>query len=82
MNILLLQIYSKTISHPNAGWHIFNTLEVVLGDINGDNILNILDIVLIVNILSNEYSLIADANEDESIDVLDVILIVNILLDI
>ena len=50
------------------------------GDINGDEILNILDIVLMINmILSNEYSIVADVNEDGSVDVLDVVLMVNIL---
>ena len=52
----------------------------ILGDINGDEILNILDIVLMINmILSNEYSIVADVNEDGSVDVLDVVLMVNIL---
>jgi hypothetical protein len=52
----------------------------ILGDINGDEILNVLDIVLMINmILSNEYSVVADVNEDESVDVLDVVLMVNIL---
>jgi len=54
--------------------------DFILGDINGDELLDILDIVLMINmILSNEYSVVADVNEDGSIDVLDVILMVNIL---
>ena len=52
----------------------------ILGDINGDEVLNVLDIVLMINmILSDEYSVVADVNEDESVDVLDVVLMVNIL---
>ena len=35
----------NTASHPNAGWHTFNTLEFILGDINGDDSINIQDIV-------------------------------------
>ena len=51
------------------------------GDINGDEVLDILDIVLMVNmILSNEYSVVADVNEDESVNILDVIIMVNILI--
>ena len=53
----------------------------ISGDINGDEILNVLDIVLMINmILNNEYSVVADVNEDESINVLDVVLMVNILI--
>ena len=52
----------------------------ILGDINGDEVLNVLDIVLMINmILSDEYSVVADVNEDGSVDVLDVVLMVNIL---
>ena len=55
--------------------------DTLLGDINEDGILNILDIVIIVNqVLSNEYTLLADVNEDGFVDVLDVVMVVNILL--
>ena len=54
--------------------------EVILGDINDDEILDVLDIVLMINmILSNEYNVVADVNEDGSVDILDVIVMVNIL---
>ena len=53
----------------------------ILGDINGDEVLDILDVVLMINIiLNNEYSVVADVNEDGSVDILDVVLMVNILL--
>ncbi len=72
-----------------SNW-IYDTIEgcesicldetIILGDLNTDGILNILDIVLMINmILSNEYSLIADVNEDGSVDILDVVIMVNIL---
>ena len=55
---------------------------IVLGDINNDGILNILDIVLMINmILANDYSVISDVNEDGSLDILDVVLMVNILVN-
>ena len=54
--------------------------EGILGDINEDGSLDILDIVLIINmILSNEYSMVADVNEDGFVNILDVIVMVNIL---
>jgi hypothetical protein len=50
----------------------------VLGDVNGDGILNVLDVVLMVNmILADEYDVIADMNEDGSLNVLDVVMLVN-----
>ncbi len=53
----------------------------ILGDVNQDGILNILDVVLIINlVLSNQYNLIADVNEDSSVNILDVVMMVNILL--
>jgi len=73
----------KTVSHPNAGWHTFNTLEFILGDINGDNSVNIQDIVLVVNfVLGGEYNNLADLNLDSTINVLDVIQLVNIILNL
>ena len=54
----------------------------MLGDINGDGILNILDLVSLVNlILSNEYIDIGDLNADDILNVLDIVLMVNLILD-
>ena len=51
------------------------------GDLNGDFIHNILDILamidLIINNINND---LADMNEDGIIDILDVIVIINIIL--
>ena len=50
------------------------------GDVNGDGVVNILDVVAAVNIvLSGEYQVSVDLNEDGSVDILDVILIVLII---
>ena len=53
------------------------------GDLNNDNIINILDIVIIVNsILNNStYNICNDMNEDGYINVLDIIIIANIILN-
>ena len=51
------------------------------GDITGDGVINILDIIATVNIvLGGYYNNIADLNIDGNVDILDVILIVNIIL--
>jgi hypothetical protein len=49
-------------------------------DINGDGVVNILDIIAAVNILlSNEYQLNVDLNQDGFVNILDIILIVIII---
>ena len=72
----------NTASHPIAGWHIFETLDLNLGDINGDNSINIQDIVLLINlVLNNGYDILADLNSDGMLDVLDIVQLVNIVLN-
>jgi predicted Rdx family selenoprotein len=54
----------------------------ILGDVNSDGIINVLDVVMIVNIvLNNEYNALADLNSDGTIDVLDIVQLVNIILN-
>ena len=58
-------------------------IDNLLGDLNGDNNIDILDVVSIVNIIieNNSYNQQADLNNDGNIDVLDVVQIVNIILN-
>ena len=58
-------------------------IDNLLGDLNGDNNIDILDVVSIVNIIieNNNYNQHADLNNDGNIDVLDVVQIVNIILN-
>ena len=52
------------------------------GDINGDDIVNVLDIVQLVNyVLANEYEENADLNGDGIVNVLDIVQLVNIILN-
>ncbi|MBI45039.1 MAG: hypothetical protein CMG66_02600 [Candidatus Marinimicrobia bacterium] len=79
--ITAVNLQGNSVAHPNAGWHIFNTLEFMLGDVNTDNSINIQDIVLLINIiLNNEYNNSADLNSDNTIDILDVVQLVNMIL--
>lgn len=56
--------------------------EFIVGDVNGDGVLNILDVVIIVNlILSGEFNESADLNSDGLINVIDIVQLVNIVLD-
>ena len=53
----------------------------ILGDINDDNLLNVLDVVLIVNlVLDGNYTDNADMNGDDILNVLDIVLLVNSVL--
>jgi hypothetical protein len=52
-----------------------------IGDLNEDNLLDILDIIITVNlIMNNEYLDYADMNEDLIINILDIIQMINIIL--
>ncbi len=60
--------------------------EIILGDLDGDGTVNILDIVLEVNIILSivnptpQQETAGDLNADGNIDILDIILLVNIIL--
>ena len=56
--------------------------ECILGDINNDSSLNILDLVSISNlILDNSYDECGDTNSDGELNILDLVILVNIILD-
>ena len=60
----------------------FDDDYVLMGDLNDDNILNILDLVILVNlILSNENSAMGDMNNDAVINILDAVILANIILN-
>ena len=55
--------------------------EFFPGDVNGDYIINVQDIVLIVSLVMNsEYNVSADLNNDGELNVLDIVQVVNIIL--
>ena len=58
--------------------------ENVLGDLNGDLEVNVLDVVVLINMilgLEPENFAIGDLNSDSQINVLDVVLVVNIVIE-
>ena len=55
--------------------------EPIIGDVNDDGTVNILDIVQLTNmILSDDYQEIADLNADGNLNILDIVILVNIIL--
>jgi len=55
----------------------------LLGDLNQDDIVNILDVIIMVNIILgfDDVEVVADINGDGMVNVLDVIMIVNLILE-
>ena len=52
------------------------------GDVNIDEVVNILDVVLMINFaLNNEYNFYGDLNLDGVINILDIVELVNIILE-
>ena len=58
--------------------------DSLLGDLNTDSDINILDIIIMVNMIinSDNYTSNADLNLDQNIDILDVVLLVNLILEL
>ena len=87
----LLKIISNVDGYIQNEQSLYFTLDVsevsvLLGDVNQDAIINILDIIFIVNIILGESATTyeeeaSDVNIDNTINVLDIINIVNIILD-
>jgi len=72
------------IEPPSTASQFLTTLECVdflVGDVNGDTLLNIQDVILIVNlVLTAQFDASGDLNSDNLLNIQDVILLVNIIL--
>ncbi len=86
-DILLETITVLFLPHESVNESIYLGLDdIILGDVNGDTIINVLDIVSIINFIlaysepDFHASIAADMNEDGMINVLDIIAIVNIII--
>ncbi len=74
----------------NEGNEILNSMEqcilieddILLGDINDDNLVNVVDIVILVDwILNGGSNQLGDANQDGNVNVVDVVLIIGWILN-
>ena len=54
----------------------------LLGDMNGDGVVNVIDIVMVVNyILDGLYNIDGDVNEDGVLNILDIVMLTNSILN-
>lgn len=67
---------------PDANTDDGSCIYEMLGDLDDNEELNVLDVIQLVNlILNQEFNFIADINFDEIVDVLDLVLLVDIILN-
>ena len=60
---------------------VINLKFDLLGDINFDGVINVLDVTILINmILNNDFSETVDLNEDLGLNILDVILLIDLIL--
>ena len=74
------------VAHQTINQNIYMTGEILQGDPSGDSLVNIIDILMIINVITgqstfNEIQFVSsDLNQDNNINILDIVLIVNIIL--
>ena len=69
--------------NPTPGISNEESEQFLLGDMNDDGLLNVLDVVSLVNTILNDddYILLGDMNQDGVLNVLDIVQLVNFILD-
>jgi hypothetical protein len=57
-------------------------MDFILGDLNGDEILNILDIVILANLIliGDDSNPAGDMNQDGNQNILDIVILMNFIL--
>ena len=75
-------------NHSTSGDHTYTQVitlfynETIIGDLDGNGIVNILDVILMINmILNSDLQDSGDINNDGTVDILDVVQLVNIILN-
>ena len=82
--ITATNISGDIVFHPNAGYHVFQLENTIFGDLNGDNNVNILDVIILVNHILSPAAIEldgADVNNDGQVNILDIVSLVNIILE-
>ena len=88
LNVFDLEInnnYILAATHSSGvfRFELSNIISNMQGDMNDDEVINILDIILVVNMILglSEYNELADLNNDDEVNILDIVSLVNIILD-
>ena len=75
-------------NHSTSGDHTYTQVitlsynETIIGDLDGNGVVNILDVILMINmILNSDLQDSGDINNDGTVDILDVIQLINIILN-
>ena len=69
----------------DMGAYYYNQDFCNIGDLNEDNIINVLDIIFLVNIILDSnisYNLCNDVNNDDEVNVLDIVYLIQIIINI
>ena len=79
---LSFNIKPKYHTYDSKSYNFSIFRDQILGDVNGDNGLNVLDVVILVNMIlgDTEETSTADVNQDGIINVLDVVTLINLIL--
>ena len=81
--IIQWEYLGNLISKRAIKYHSNYLNPILMGDINNDGLINILDIVQAVSlVLESDYQSVIDLNYDGSVDVLDIVIIINMVLEI
>ena len=87
INLTVFPLY-HSYAQKSIDYNIVRVIEdIILGDVNFDSSLDVIDIVLLVSYIvgSSEFNqnqiIASDLNEDDSIDILDTITLINIILN-
>jgi len=83
MTINYRDIFASLWTINNRINELLELLPPSIGDLNGDNILNILDIITLVDMIIGDepYNVQADLNNDGIIDILDIVILVNLIVE-
>ena len=74
-------LYPSTCCDENCDEPIGECEDALLGDMNGDGIINVLDVVLMVSlVLAGGFEELADMNDDGIINILDIVNLINEIL--
>ena len=80
-NFLIVNSNYDTINSVEMPFSISFSESFIIGDLNNDSILNVLDIVMLVDILLlMEYNIIGDINSDDIINILDIVQLVQLII--